>query len=241
MFTACFFTINGMRHFEKQEIMQEYFAFLSNRSFPCIGAKAALAKQHISCMVADHMSCSKDDKAILEFLYSFVDSYRQSKEVYHSAVVIFKSTAINNEETFDMLLWQRLQALSNLDMLQFEYDKRVTDDPLSANFSFSLKEEAFFIIGLHPSSNRVARRFQYPALVFNPHTQFEALRKTERYDRMKDAVRKRDIALEGSVNPMLKDFGESSEAYQYSGRKYDDTWQCPLKINHGAIKHHSTS
>ena len=80
-------------------------------------------------------------------------------------------------------------------------------------------------------------QFKYPALVFNPHAQFEKLRSTAKYEVMKNTVRKRDIALSGSVNPMLQDFGESSEVYQYSGRKYDADWQCPLKITHAEVKH----
>jgi FPC/CPF motif-containing protein YcgG len=58
---------------------------------------------------------------------------------------------------------------------------------------------------------------------------------------MKNTVRKRDIAFSGSVNPMLQDFGESSEVYQYSGRKYDDSWQCPLKITHAETKHNPSA
>ncbi|MBA3674464.1 MAG: YqcI/YcgG family protein, partial [Chitinophagaceae bacterium] len=98
----------------------------------------------------------------------------------------------------------------------------------------------FYIIGLHTASSRQARQFKYPTLVFNPHAQFEQLKETAKYDMMKNAVRKRDIAFSGSVNPMLQDFGESSEAYQYSGRKYDESWQCPLKITHAETKHNSS-
>lgn len=39
------------------------------------------------------------------------------------------------------------------------------------------------------------------------------------------------MAYSGSINPMLEDFGTSSEVYQYSGRKYDAEWRCPLKFN----------
>jgi len=46
---------------------------------------------------------------------------------------------------------------------------------------------------------------------------------------MKNIVRKRDVALSGSINPMLQDFGAASEVYQYSGMQYDSTWQCPFK------------
>ncbi len=108
-------------------------------------------------------------------------------------------------------------------------------NPSAPEFSFSLKEEAFFIIGLHPASSRPARQFKYPALVFNPHLQFEQLREANKYQSIKYAVRKRDIAYSGSINPMLTDFGEASEVYQYSGRKYDEQWQCPLKIKHEQV------
>ena len=142
---------------------------------------------------------------------------------------------------FDELLWQRLQALEILDAENYSYDNRVESDPSSSSFSFSIKEEAFYIIGLHPASSRQARQFKYPALVFNPHAQFEQLRSTTKYEVMKNTVRKRDIALSGSVNPMLQDFGESSEVFQYSGRKYDETWQCPLKITHAETKHNPST
>ena len=171
---------------------------------------------------------------------AFVDEYRKSKMFYHSAAIIFKAPDFSSEEMYDALMWQRLQALADLDAENYSYDKRVDADPSSAKFSFSIKEEAFYIIGLHANSSRQARQFRYPTLVFNPHSQFEQLRKTARYEPMKNVVRKRDVAYSGSVNPMLEDFGKFSEAYQYSGRLYDDTWQCPLKINHAATENNST-
>jgi FPC/CPF motif-containing protein YcgG len=226
---------------ETQRIIQKFHDFVADHSFPCIAAKAALGKQHISCHVVDDMRCPKDDQRILQFVYDFVDEYRRSGEMYHSAAVIFKGPHSTDEGLFETFLWQRLQALSDLDALEYDYDNRVDMRTSAAEFSFSLKQEAFFIIGLHAQSSRIARRFQYPTLVFNPHEQFEKLRSTARYERMKDVVRKRDVALEGSVNPMLKDYGEASEAYQYSGRTYDESWQCPLQINHGKTQHHSPS
>ena len=186
------------------------------------------------------MACPKDDHNILKFLYSFVDQYRDSDELYYSAAIIFKEPAHSNEEIFDKNMWQRLQALSDMDCEKYKYDGRVSNDPNSPDFSFSLKEESFFIIALHPANSRPLRRFKYPTLVFNPHIQFEELREKGKYEKMKTVVRKRDIMFSGSINPMLSDYGEASETYQYSGRKYDGKWQCPLKINHGAIKNNRT-
>lgn len=215
-----------------EAIIQEYNDYINTKEFPCIAAKAAQARQQIKCMVADHLACPKDDDDILKFLYAFVEDYRNSKEFYHSAAVIFKYSVDMNEEVFDNLLWQRLQSLSNLDAQNVTYDNRVNNDPNSPQFSFSINQEAFYIIGLHAKSSRQSRQFKYATLVFNPHDQFEKLRETTKYDKMKHVVRKRDIALSGSINPMLKDFGNVSEVYQYSGREYDENWKCPLQINH---------
>ncbi len=224
---------------DKQAIIEQYLSFIDIKEFPCIAAKAALARKNVTCMVADNMACPKDDTDIIRFLNDFVDEFRSSVDTYHSAAIIFAGPDINNEEIFDELLWERLQALEILDAKSYDYDGRVDADPSSAKFSFSIKGEAFYIIGLHPASSRVARRFMYPTLVFNPHVQFEQLRVTSKYDNMKNSVRRRDVAYSGSVNPMLEDFGQSSEVYQYSGRKYDENWQCPLKITHAQVEHNT--
>lgn len=223
------------------KIMDGYLAYINFPAFPCIAAKAALSKQQVKCMVAEHMACPNDDRIILQFLYSFIEEYRSSKEFYHSAAVIFKNPGFITEEMFEQMLWQRLQALVDIDAKDHSYDKRVSADPTSAHFSFSLNEEAFYIIGLYPLSSRKSRQFKYPTLVFNPHAQFEELRETTKYEKMKTAVRKRDVTYSGSVNPMLEDFGKSSEVFQYSGRHHDETWQCPLKINHAGVEYNTTS
>lgn len=230
-----------MSEIERKTVTEEYFTFLKQKDFPCIAAKAALTKQHIKCLIADHIGCPKNDRAIVKFMYDFIDHYRSSKNFYHSAAIIFKEPSFTTEEIFDKLLWQRLQALADIDADKYAYDKRVNADPSSPDFSFSLKEEAFYIIGLHPASSRAARQFKYPTMVFNPHAQFQQLKQTVKYEVMKKIVRKRDIKFSGSVNPMLRDYGELSEALQYSGQQYQSTWKCPLKINHATIKHNSTS
>lgn len=213
-----------------QEIIEEYVQHLNAREFPCVAARAAISRQQMKCMVAGHMACPKDDMAILAFLYDFVDEYRNNKTIFHSASVIFTAPGDVDEKMFDSLLWSKLQSLSNLDRRNFKHDTRVDDDPASPKFSFSIKEEAFFIIALHPNNSRKARRFKTPVLAFNPHAQFEQLRQTGGYEKMKSIVRKRDLAYSGSVNPMLRDFGNASEVYQYSGQQYDESWQCPLKF-----------
>jgi len=218
----------GINSIGTPQIIEEYHRFLRSRSFPCIGGKAALSMNHVKCFVALDMASQEEDEKILSFIYQFVDSYRSSNESFHSAAVIFGNSQILSESEFEEMFWSRLNSLATLDRRKYTHDKRVDPDPTSSRFSFSLKEEAFFIIGLHPSSTRRARRFTYPAIVFNPHEEFERLKQAGRYESMKKVVRRRDKVSSGSVNPMLKDFGEAPEVFQYSGKQYDSTWKCPL-------------
>jgi FPC/CPF motif-containing protein YcgG len=221
-----------MRQADEVKIITEFIAFLNNREYPCVAARVAISRNQIPCMVAKNIACPNDDVAILNFIYNFIDDYRATDTTFHSVAILFSEPCSLTEQMFEQYLWQRLQSLATLDAKKYNYDNRVDADPSSENFSFSLKQEAFFIIGLNPQSSRPARRFRYPALVFNPHAQFEELRKSNQYEKMKGIVRKRDLAYSGSINPMLKDFGSESEAFQYSGVVHSKGWQCPLKTIH---------
>ncbi|MEL0210918.1 MAG: YqcI/YcgG family protein, partial [Novosphingobium sp.] len=55
------------------------------------------------------------------------------------------------------------------------------------------------------------------------------LRNEGRYEKMRERILKRDVALAGSVNPMLARHGSASEAAQYSGRMVGKEWQCPFR------------
>jgi uncharacterized protein len=221
-----------------ENIVRDFHAFISDDSYPCVAARAAMNREQVPCLIAGHIGCPADDAGILDFLHDFVKRFRKANTLLHSAAVIFTGPRELTEEAFDHFMWNRLQALSNLDAQTFAYDKRVSPDPSQPTFSFSLAEEAFFIIGLHPASSRRSRQFRYPAIVFNPHVQFQQLRENNRYEKMKDIVRRRDTLYSGSINPMLKDFGEASEAYQYSGRQYSAEWSCPFKRAHEQPEDH---
>ncbi|MBF6607935.1 MAG: YqcI/YcgG family protein [Flavobacterium sp.] len=222
-------------------IQQEWFKHIDNKEFPCVAAKAALNKDQQRIFVAPHLACPRHDRQILDFIYSFIDDYRKADSLFHSAVIIFAQPSIHSEKTYANLFWQRLQAISDLDANDHDYDTRVSDDPESADFSFSLKGEAFFVVGLNPASSRSARRFKYPAIVFNPHQQFEQLRANGQYAKMQNIIRKKDIALDGAINPMLRDFGTASEVFQYTGQELPSEWKCPLHIQHGKSEHNQSA
>ena len=76
---------------------------------------------------------------------------------------------------------------------------------------------------------RSARRFKYPTMVFNLHAQFERLRDEGRYETIRNKTIERDVALDGSANPMLARHGEAPPAAQYRRRHVGDDWKCPFK------------
>jgi FPC/CPF motif-containing protein YcgG len=118
--------------------------------------------------------------------------------------------------------------MHDLDGTCFSWDARVSADPAHPEFSFSIGGRGFFVVGLNPRASRLARALSQPTLVFNLHEQFDELRARGEFETMKRIIRARDMAYQGSINPVLKDFGQSSEARQYSGRAVPDDWICPF-------------
>ena len=207
---------------------REFAEFLESRSFPCLGAKSALNRGQVTYFDGGSITSSGDDLRLLEAFQRFVLLYKRSRKLFTTFVVLFEGPLNLSEKEFEEALWQRLAALHALDSKQHAWDAAVSSDPQSAQFSFSLAGEAFFAVGLHPGASRTARRFARPTIVFNLHDQFERLREEGRFDALRAAIQKRDVALDGVANPMLADHGEASEARQYSGRRVGASWKCPF-------------
>ena len=180
-------------------------------------------------IVARDIRSAWDDMRIYPALFDFVAEYRANPELFRSLILLFEEDAGLDELGFERALWDRLQSLSDKDdWLGQAPDPRVSHDPDDPHFSLSFAGEAFFVVGLHPAASRPARRFPAPALVFNLHDQFEKLREEGRYGKLRNAILERDIAVAGSVNPMLAQHGTISEARQYSGRMVEADWRCPF-------------
>lgn len=220
------FTVDSDGADEMAECFRE---FVRDPSFPCVGAKSALSRDRMRIIVARDLSSAWDDLRILPELVKLAADYAIEPALFQTLVVIFGGPEDLTEAEFESHLWNRVQSLTDKDDLWFSQprDARVSDDPDDPHFSLSFGGEAFFVVGLHPGASRLARRFERPALVFNLHDQFEQLRARNQYEKLRGAILDRDIALAGSINPMLKRHGEGSEARQYSGRAVDDDWSCP--------------
>lgn len=163
---------------------------------------------------------------ILNDLRTYIQEYNFESNDFFTFLAVFKNRDQYSEEEFEKLLWQQLQYLHEED--DHPWDDSVKPDPDDPDFSFSLAGKAFYIVGMHPGSSRKARQAPYPTIAFNLHWQFEKLREMNTYHTIRHKIRERDIELQGDINPMLEDFGERSEARQYSGRKVGDEWKCPF-------------
>jgi uncharacterized protein len=216
------------------ELCAVFAAFVKSPEFPCVGAKAALAQDQIKCAVYGEIDRPMADIELWRELRAFVGELEPDGPLVQSFVAIFTGPETLDEQGFERALWNRLQCLHNLDSVAgAPWNPSASQDPDSPHFSVSLCGEPFFVIGLHPRSSRPARRFPLPALVFNSHAQFERLRSDGRFEAMKQIIRRNELETTGSVNPMLSDFGEASEARQYSGRKVGDSWTCPFEVKKG--------
>jgi uncharacterized protein len=206
---------------------EQLSAFILDKSFPCVMAKSVINKGKLTLHEMDDLTESSTND-IVEKIYAFVDDYRQDISKLSSFILVFNDERLKNFETFEKEFWSLLQGMHTKDYKNYLHDPRVSSDPKNEKYSFSMKEEAFFILMLHPESPRMARRFKYPMIVFNPHQQFEELRNQGIFKKVRDLIRQKDKLLQGFINPMLNDFGEKSEVFQYTGKKYSLGATVPL-------------
>ena len=208
----------------------EFLARVEARGFPCVGAKSAAATGMLRFVEARDLTSAWNDVAIHDALLEWAYEYRDDPSGLRSLAVQFEGPRDLSEEQFEAAMWERLQSLADKDAWRGQrYDPAVSADPDDPKFSLSFGGEAFFVVGLHPNASRPARRFPNPTLGFNLHDQFVQLREQGRYERMRERILERDVALAGDVNPMLARYGETSEARQYSGRQVDEAWRCPFR------------
>ena len=209
----------------------EFRDYINDKSFPCVGAKSSLAQSNLDFYFAESILDSAYDNNLYSSLKNFGQKLDLNGIALQSYVLIFSDEQPFSEKDFESLLWKKLQSLHDIDIAKgVDWSEDCESLPESSKFSMSVAGYSFFIIGIHSGASRSARKFKYPVMVFNSHAQFETLRKNGKYKKLQKVIRKKDLEINDSINPMVKNFGDSSEANQYSGRYVDDNWKCPLKI-----------
>jgi uncharacterized protein len=203
-------------------------ALVLNDHFTCVGAKAAVRQGAYRFGLYGTLATEQSSAGLAHDLFTFSRDCLLSASEFTTFVASFLAPVPPDEAVFEALLWTTLQQLHDLDATHHGWAPEVSDNTSDPQFSFSFAERAFFVVGLHAASSRATRRFAWPTLVFNPREQFDRLKETARYRRFQQVIRGGEESLQGDINPMLADFGDRSEASQYSGRRVGNDWQCPF-------------
>lgn len=211
-----------------ERIEADFDAFVGDEQFPCLAGKGAVRRGDHTLRVYESLGSQPSTQALARDLARFVSHLPADGAGMRAFVAVFRGPIPTTEVGFERDLWRQLQRVHDQDASGAAWDPAVSDDPANPHFSFSFGGRALFVVGLHPASSRLSRRFAWPTLVFNPRAQFERLRSEGKFERLRTLVRERDVALQGSLNPNLADFGEQSEARQYSGRAAEPEWRCPF-------------
>jgi FPC/CPF motif-containing protein YcgG len=210
------------------QVEAEFNAFVNDESFPCLAGKGAVRRGDHTLRIYAVLGSRDAAGALARDLCAFAHEDSADNRRMRAFVAVFREPIPADEIVFERGLWRQLQYLHEREQAGDGWDPGVSPDPESGEFSFSFAGRALFVVGMHPASSRLSRRFRWPTLVFNPRSQFVQLRADGKFERLRARVRDRDIALQGSLNPNLADFGEQSEARQYSGRAVEGDWRCPF-------------
>jgi uncharacterized protein len=211
-----------------ERVDDAFRTFVGDQRFPCLAAKGVVRRRGYRLGVYGALGSAESAGALARDLTAFVRTPTADHTRLTAFVAVFPGRAPSSERAFERRLWAQLQHLHECDDPAAGWDPWVSADPEDPSFAFSFAGRAFYVVGLHPRSSRLARRFRWCALVFNPHAQFARLRADGHFARLRALIREREVALQGSINPSLADFGERSEARQYSGRAAEAEWRCPF-------------
>jgi FPC/CPF motif-containing protein YcgG len=209
-------------------VHDELRALVLSDHFSCVGGRAALRQGNYRFGLYSELGSTAAAAGLARDLYAFTRELADS-DGFATFLASFSGPTALDEPAFERLLWDTLQQLHDADAAHHSWAHDVASDPDDPHFSFSFGGTALFVVGLHAASSRVARRFAWPTLVFNPHRQFETLRNEGRFERFQQVIRRNEEALQGDINPVLSNHGVQSDARQYSGRAVESDWRCPFR------------
>jgi len=213
------------------DLYKTYHDLIIEKDHPCIMAQSVFKTDEVELYSYQELGSRKAAQQLLNDIKQYLKTYDFQSNSFKTLMAVFPDDQFDTEKEFEDKLWQHLRQIYKLD--DQPWDEDVAKDPSDSDFSFSIAGAAFFIVGMHSKSSRKARQSPHPCLTFNLHWQFEKLREMGTFEQVRDKIRTRDEALQGDVNPVVKDHGEESEAKQYSGRKVEGNWKCPF---HPTIK-----
>ncbi len=214
----------------KSQVDVQIKLLLDQKSYPCVAAIQSLHRKDYCIKTYTDFGKVYHRSDLRNELLKFLKNYQQTHSQYFSLWAVFEDYESLSEDQFEKLLWNELSALTSTETSAADKDPRFSLDPIKKDFCFSLGGQAVFVVGLHPQSSRKARRFPWPALIFNAYEQFDQLIAQEKYQPMIETIRRREIEFQGDVNPMVLQHNDLWESIQFSGKNNSPEWKCPFQF-----------
>lgn len=180
-------------------VRRQFAHLVMDAAFPCLGGRSAFQRQAYVFHLYDDLRNPEGVARLGADLAAFSLTRPSLPGRFATFVASFLAPVVPDGTAWDELIWRTLQRLHGMD--EAPWDPSVSSDPSDPDFLFSFAGEGYVVVGLHPAASRYARRFAYPTLVFNAHAQFQELRDRGEFERFQSSIQKRDIRLQGSVNP----------------------------------------
>ncbi|MGN7611401.1 guanitoxin biosynthesis heme-dependent pre-guanitoxin N-hydroxylase GntA [Magnetococcales bacterium HHB-1] len=211
-------------------VHHQFRSLVESSPFPCVAGQSTIKNRAFWHGIYQHMQSEEDARWLCHDLFDYIQIRDHLPGRFSTFIATFLEPEIASETVFEDLLWQLLQRLHALDVPHHAWSSTASSDTKDPNFGFSIAEQAFFIVGLNPASSRLSRRFSWPTLVFNSHDVFIEMENSGEIVRFQKPIRKRDLKLQGNLNPNLEGSEELSRAREFSGRAVPKNWRCPLRI-----------
>lgn len=201
---------------------------LSQTNYPCVAALKSFHSDDYKVGFYDDFGSTGSSLRLATDLIQYAQEYKKTKSPFFTFWAVFPHEKDLTDEEFENKLWRELSGLASITEFDQTWDPHFSSNPEDKNFCFSLGGDAFFVVGLHSQSARLARRFEHPTLIFNLYEQFRQLEINDQFQPMIELNRKRDIKFQGSANPMAITHGNEWESIQFSGRQNSNEWKCPF-------------
>jgi FPC/CPF motif-containing protein YcgG len=215
----------------RKDLDDEIRSLILQKNYPCVAAIQSVVRNDYVIGTYGEFGSGNYWHQLRSDLLHFLALQRSSQSRYLSFWAVFTAhnQSHDNESDFEDKLWRELSLLSSEEERAADWGKS-SSDPNDPSFCLSLQGERLFVVGLHPESSRVARRFPRPAMVFNAFSQFETFEKEGTYAGLVKIIRQNELKFQGSINPMVLAHGDLWESIQFSGRDNPETWKCPFQF-----------
>ena len=232
------FNISNMSkaNVDHHQIQTEFEQMIKDADYPCICAKTAIYANQHKFVVTDSNNYDEMSLQFIQFMIEQQTQWKKSQNatIFTTFIVCFADIKHADIYEFETFLFNILEYLHNFEarykLTRINMSKPLIDkDSKLHSLSFNFFERSFFVAGLSPHSQRKARNFKYPTLVFNALNQFDLM--YNEYDTIKKIICKRESNFDGNHNPMIDLMPYFGEAIAFSGRQILDstqTWICPL-------------